>query len=191
MKTLTLVTRNNSKFKEFKAILEPLGYAVDNERLELVEPKTLDQVEVAISTARQAYEKLHRPLVTDDTGIFFESYISFPGTYTKFLFQAVGFGGIKRIMTGVSKRAFYQTTLCFTDGEFFEVFQGRLEGKVALRRLSDYNKDWVYDSIFVPVGSSKYFSEYSLQERQQVSHRAKAIGKLANFLSLEYYKENK
>ena len=41
----------------------------------------------------QAYKILKKPLITDDTAIYFEGYPGFPGTFTKFVFQGLGFSG--------------------------------------------------------------------------------------------------
>lgn len=182
MESIYIVTGNQSKLAEFKAILEPLGFRVKSHSVEVEEPKTLDQEKVAISTAIQAYKVVNQPVITDDTGIFFRNYTNFPGTYTKFLFQAIGFEGIRRLMRVKNKDAYFQTTLCLYDGKETKTFQGWLEGKVTLKQSKKFNQDWSYDSIFIPKGSKKYFSEYTLEERKRISHRAKAIKKLIKFL---------
>lgn len=181
MIALTVVTGNLSKFREFQAILGK-SLILKNKKLDLTEPKTLSQEEVAISTAKQAYEILKEPLITDDTGIFFANYHNFPGTYTKFLLQTLGFDGLKRLISVENSKAFYQTTLCYTDGKRYKTFQGKLEGNLSLSASPIYNKDWGYDSIFIPSGANKFFSEFSLEDRIQISHRAKAIEKLFIFL---------
>ena len=107
MRKLFIVTGNKSKLLEFRAILEPLGFAVENRKLELVEPKTLDQREVAVVIAKQAFTLLKKPVITDDTGIFFENYNNFPGTYTKFLFSAIGIDGIRRLMRVNNKKVYF------------------------------------------------------------------------------------
>ena len=182
MKRIAVITGNESKLREFRAILEPLGFTVVGKKLDLVEPKTLDQAEVAISTAEQAFKIIKGPLITDDTGIYFAHYNNFPGPFTKFLFQAVGFEGIKLLMDVKNKKAYFQTALCFTDGQIVKTFQGRLEGIITLQESAKFNKDWSYDSIFIPQGSDRYFSEYSLEERKTISHRARALEELVKFL---------
>jgi len=186
MKKVNIITSNESKLREFTAILKPLGYTVEGKKLDLVEPKNLDQIEVAVFTAKQAFNIIKEPLITDDTGIYFSYYNNFPGTFTKFLFQAVGLEGIKRLMDIKNKRAYFQTTLCFIDSQVTKTFQGRLEGTIVLQESSYYNQNWSYDSIFIPKGSKRYFSEYSIEERKLISHRAKALAELIKFL-----KENK
>ena len=41
-----------------------------------------------------------------------------------------------------------------------------------------------YDPIFIPNGSQKTFAQMSLNEKQQISHRSKAIAKLAQHLAM-------
>lgn len=188
MKKLFIVTGNKSKLLEFRAILEPLGFTVENRKFELVEPKTFDQREVAIATAKQAFTLLKKPVITDDTGIFFENYNNFPGTYTKFLFPAIGIDGIRRLMRINNKKAYFQTTLCFYDGKTIETFQGQLKGRITLDASGKFNPDWSYDTMFIPNDAKKHFSEFTLEERKQISHRSKAINKLLKFLK-EYYEQ--
>lgn len=182
MKSLAIITQNPSKLEEFRFILEAKGYTIDNNEIKLIEPKSLDQKEVAISTAKQAYALLKKPLITDDTGIYFYNYNNFPGTYTKYLLQTIGISGIKQLMKVGNKKAYYQTTLCFTDGKRYVTFQGRLEGKISLRTSEVFNKNWGWDSVFVPIGYKKYLSEFALEERSKISHRAKAIKEMIRFL---------
>jgi len=181
-----IVTGNKSKLREFRLLLGGVGIRVINRKVDLIEPKTLDQKEVAISTAKQAHQIIKQPLIVDDTGIYFCKYNNFPGTYSKFLFQTVGLEGLKQLIREGNKKAYFQTTLCFIDGKVIKIFQGRLYGKISLKKSSKFNEEWGYDSIFIPQGSRKFLSEYSLEERVKISHRAKAVKKLVNFLFKRY-----
>jgi XTP/dITP diphosphohydrolase len=42
-----------------------------------------------------------------------------------------------------------------------------------------------YDPVFIPDGSEKTFAEMTLEEKNQWSHRARAVKKLVEFLSSE------
>ena len=47
-----------------------------------------DKIEkVVLEKARTAFKKLKKPLIVDDTAIYFEEYKNFPGTYTNSVFN--------------------------------------------------------------------------------------------------------
>lgn len=61
-----------------------------------------------------------------------------------------------------------------------EIFEGRINGKLCWPARGE--KGFGYDSIFVPEGHEITFSEMEPEEKQAISHRAKAVGKFKNYL---------
>ncbi|TYR38165.1 RdgB/HAM1 family non-canonical purine NTP pyrophosphatase [Sphingobacterium phlebotomi] len=59
-------------------------------------------------------------------------------------------------------------------------FEGVIEGHVIHERQG--SGGFGYDPIFIPEGYDKTFAEMTLGEKNQISHRAIAVGKLAAFL---------
>lgn len=174
------ITGNKSKFKEAKEIAKQINLIKKD--LELNEPKTISQEEVVLDKARQAFKKIKKPVLTDDTAIYFKAYKNFPGTYTKFLFQAIGFKGVENLMKKTGRKACFQTLLCYKDKNKEKIFSGKWEGKITKNISRKFNPDWEYNSIFIPKGSDKFLSEFSIEERAKLSHRKKAFDKLIKFL---------
>jgi XTP/dITP diphosphohydrolase len=67
-------------------------------------------------------------------------------------------------------------------GEILGVFEGIVEGKIADRPRGSHG--FGYDPIFVPKGFQRTFGELEPVEKNQVSHRARALEKLREFLIL-------
>ena len=65
------------------------------------------------------------------------------------------------------------------EGENY-LFEGRIQGKIAKERRGE--SGFGYDPIFIPNGYEKTFAELSLNEKNKISHRAIAVGKLIEFL---------
>jgi XTP/dITP diphosphohydrolase len=69
--------------------------------------------------------------------------------------------------------------LILDNKEYF--FEGICKGSIGFEPIG--NKGFGYDPIFMPEGSNKTFAEMSMGEKNQYSHRKKAMDKLVTFLN--------
>lgn len=181
-KTIYYITGNNSKFKEAKEILKNTGIKLIKKDLAVEELKSLDQKKVIIDKARKAYNKLKKPLIIDDVGIYFKEYNKFPGTFTRFLFEAIGFKGIEKLLAGKNRKAYFRILLCYKDNKSEIIFEGILNGKIIENTKPLANKNWQYDNIFIPENFNILLSKIPLKERAKFSHRKKALDKFINWM---------
>jgi XTP/dITP diphosphohydrolase len=181
-KIIYYITGNKSKFEEAQLILNNLGVTLTKKDLILTELQSTDQECVVLDKAKQAFKKLKKPLVVDDTGIFFEQYNGFPGVYTKPLFNTIGIKGIQKLLDGVNRKAYFRTLVCYKDEKITKVFSGVWKGKITKNISKSYNPDWQYNSIFIPQGFKKPLSEISMEQRIKNSHRSKALLNLLGYL---------
>ena len=177
------ITGNNSKFLEAKEIMKDSEVVLEQKDLKIQEIKSLEQEKVLLGKAREAFKQLKKPLIIDDVGIYFEEYPKFPGTFTKFLFEAIGFEGIEKLLAGKNRNAYFRILLCYKDTKSEKVFEGILKGKIIENTQDLKNKDWQYDNIFVPENFKVSLSEIFLEERAKFSHRKKAFDKLLEWLN--------
>ena len=180
-KTIYFITGNKSKFREAKSILNGSGIVLIKKNLKLHEMKTTDQRKLVLEKANEAFRKIKKPLIVDDTGIYFDVYNNFPGTYTKFIFDTVGLEGIERLVDGTSRKAFFKTLICYKDKKRTKIFKGIWGGKITKNINRPFNQDWQYNNIFVPEGFTKHLSEISLTQRMKHSHRRKALDSFIKF----------
>jgi XTP/dITP diphosphohydrolase len=176
------VTSNKSKFLEAESIFKPSEIKLVQANLELDEPNIINQKEVILEKARKAFDKIKKPVIVDDTAIYFVAYNNFPGTLTKDLIKHVGYDGIIMLLNGLEKDAYFQTMVCYKDKKICKVFSGKWKGKIINEVSKKVNPDWSYNSIFLPQGFSMPLSEIAMEERVKHSHRKKALLKLLNYL---------
>ena len=69
------------------------------------------------------------------------------------------------------------------DGEE-HIFEGIIKGSISEKAIG--TNGFGYDPIFIPKGYNISFAEMSLDEKNKISHRSIAVGKLVNFLNLRY-----
>ena len=106
-KVITYVTGNWAKIQSAKQALEPLGYEIDNIKMDTPEIQAEDVTEVAKFSAKWACEKLGKPVLKNDSGLFVNSLKGFPGVYTHYVDYTIGEEGLLKLMAGIEDRSAY------------------------------------------------------------------------------------
>ncbi|MEA3378487.1 MAG: RdgB/HAM1 family non-canonical purine NTP pyrophosphatase [Nanoarchaeota archaeon] len=171
---LYFVTGNDDKFFEIKRILDKIGIDLKQSKINIVEKKYDTEKEVSIGKALAAVKQLNAPVIVEDTGIYFEDYNNFPGPNAHVFFDGVGHEGVLKILEGKKRGAYFRTSVAFCKpGSNPVCFIGECKGQIA-EKISDVI-DFAYDSLFVPDGDKRTFSEMTKEEKDKFSHRRKAI----------------
>ncbi|MEM4257371.1 MAG: non-canonical purine NTP pyrophosphatase [Candidatus Diapherotrites archaeon] len=180
---LILATTNKHKAKEINEIMSKHGYKIITKKIRLIEPDFDTLEEIAKYKAIQAYEKLKKPVITEDTGVYFCEYKNFPGVHAKRIFESIGFKGlITLIKTAKNKKAYFKTTIVYYNGKISKTFSGKLEGTLLEKPVSIKKDRLPYEKIFVPKGQKKALVDLSLEQKNKISHRAKATKKMLKWL---------
>lgn len=158
-----------------------LGLPVKHHKLDLDELQSLDPRTVAEHKARQAYDILKEPVLTDDTSLVFTAMGRLPGTFVKFFLEEVGTEGMCRIADNLEHRGAVATvTYAYCDGKQVHFFEASVEGEIATAPRGTNGMGW--DATFTPKGATKTFAEMTDDEKKGFSARAQAIKKLRAFL---------
>lgn len=181
---IIIATTNLSKYEEISAVLKTFCVTSEMAPVECDEHgETLE--EIAEAKARQAYAKIKKPLITEDTGIFFSAYKNFPGTRAKRVFLDIGFDGILKKLYGKRREAAFRTAICYTDGVREKIFTGELKGRIAGAPAGSASENVPYEKIFIPTGGGAPLSFMSRGEKNAISHRAQAARKFAEWFRSE------
>lgn len=189
MKKFVFATNNAHKLEEVKALL--------GDKIELLSmkdikcsadiPETETTLEGnALLKARYIYEKYHINCFADDTGLEVEALNGAPGVYSARYAgeEHNSEANMKKLLhelEGVENRkAQFRTIFALIIEGKEHLFEGIVKGEIIKQRKG--NAGFGYDPIFVPEGYTQTFAEMGSEEKNKISHRAKAVGKLCKFL---------
>ena len=190
MNRIVIASNNAGKLREIRVILQPLGFTVVSQReagisIE-VEENGETFAENAALKARAVYEALHCPVIADDSGLLVDALDGAPGVHSH-RFAGEGATDADRnaklleLLDGVpaeKRTARFECVLCYVDaaGET-HFFSGTCEGRIGTTPAGE--NGFGYDPLFC-VGD-RTMAQMTEEEKNQVSHRANALAKLARY----------
>jgi len=183
-----VVTSNLGKAREFESIFSEYGLSFRIEPIKTPEIQAVDLRIIAEQSAIYAYDILREPVLVEDAGLFIDALNGFPGPFSSYVYKAIGIRGILKLMEDVEdRRARFLSVIAFYTPMIggVKIFTGEVEGYIA--REPRGSSGFGFDPIFIPAeGDGKTFAEQSVEEKNKLSHRARAARKFAEWmLSLE------
>lgn len=186
---IIFATNNKHKLKEVQAVLGDGYRLVTPSELGITEEIPEDRPTIegnASQKSRYLYERTGDDCFADDTGLEVEALGGEPGVRSA-RYAGPGhdsernIGLLLRNMKGATnRRARFRTVISLIlDGEE-HLFEGIVEG--ALLTAPRGTNGFGYDPIFVPDGYAETFAEMSDEAKNAISHRGRAVAKLAAFL---------
>ena len=185
---LLLATNNAKKVEEIRKIL-PSGF----ELLTLKEIGFLEEIPETTNTidgnskqkAQFVFAKTGFNCLSDDSGLEINALEGRPGVdsahYAGFPpDNAKNISRVLREMEGVLNREarFITIMTLILDGQIHQ-FEGEIIGKIATAPRGE--NGFGYDPIFIPQGFDSTFAQMQAFDKNQISHRAKALEKLKDF----------
>ncbi|MGP6294066.1 XTP/dITP diphosphatase [Caldiplasma sukawensis] len=179
---LKFVTHNEHKFLEVKQYAEKKNIKIEWINIEYDEIQADTTEEISRRSAEDLYKKIEGPFFLEDTGLYIESLNGFPGPYSSYVQKKIGNEGILKLMNGISKRnAFFVTVISYCNEGKIDQFVGRVEGNISTKPSGV--KGFGYDPIFIPVDSKKSLAEMTVDEKNMLSHRIRALEKFMEWLN--------
>jgi XTP/dITP diphosphohydrolase len=109
----------------------------------------------------------------------------FPGPYAAYVYKTIGNKGLLRLMENAEERkAKFQSVIAFQSSEVKVplCFEGEVLGEIARsERSGNTSSGFGFDPVFKPAGSDSTFAEMTIAEKNEYSHRAKALRKFAEW----------
>ncbi|MDR0738019.1 MAG: RdgB/HAM1 family non-canonical purine NTP pyrophosphatase [Prevotellaceae bacterium] len=186
---LIFATANRHKLEEVQELLGSgfelltpagLGYTADI-------PETGDTLEHnAMEKARFVAEKFNLPCFSDDTGLEVDALHGAPGAFSaryagdardpQANLQLV----LQRLEGQTQRSARFRCVVALVMAGSERLFEGKVEGVIL--QAPQGVKGFGYDPIFRPEGYDCSFAELSVTQKNELSHRGKAIRQLVDFL---------
>ena len=192
-KKLVVATNNAHKLEEIAAILGDEMELLSLKDIQCFDdiPETADTLEGnARQKAQYIYTNYGMDCFADDTGLEVEALNGAPGVYSA---RYAGDGHdseanmqklLKELEGKENRKAQFRTAICLIEGGEEHLFEGIVEGRIIDHETG--TEGFGYDPIFSPEGKGISFAEMSAEEKNQISHRGRAVEKLIAWLKKEY-----
>ena len=182
---IVIATHNRDKFKELFTCLsnlevELLSLEQFPEIKEIVEDG-ITLKENALIKARTVYKLTKLPTIADDTGLEVDALNGDPGVYSaRYAGENCSYNdNVNKILDKMhriskeNRNATFRTVMAYVDKNMELTSQGYVKGMICdkIKGLGGFG----YDPIFYVLEKNKTFAEMSIEEKNLVSHRSKAI----------------
>lgn len=191
MKKLVFATNNPYKLEEIRAILgsklEILSLADIGCDADI--PETAETLEGnALIKAHYVYDNYKLYCFADDTGLEVDALHGLPGVHTaRYAYpdrhdpEANMIKLLEALRENNDRNARFRTVIALIEKGKEHLFEGVVEGVIA--REKSGTQGFGYDPVFIPEGNSKTFAELGEDIKNTISHRARAVQKLAEYLA--------
>jgi XTP/dITP diphosphohydrolase len=193
MNRLLLGTKNQGKLRELQELLRQvrgLRLLTENDvSFSEVEETGATFLENALLKARAICAEVGFPVLAEDAGLEVAALSGAPGVRSaRFSGEPVDCARnnallLERLREVEDRRARFVavSALCLPNGQVFAT-SGVLRGRIAERPLGEGG--FGYDPLFVPEGESRTLALMSLEEKNQISHRRRAVERMSVLLGV-------
>ncbi len=196
---IMIATGNKNKVREYKEMLEPLGFTVHDtsEIADFKEPVEdgTTFAENAVIKARNVYDHVPMISIADDSGLSIRALNNEPGIYSARYMEGHDYPEknanlIERLKDKDDRYAWFTCAIALIDHEGnSHVFEGIMEGEIAYRPAG--HNGFGYDPIFMVPQFKMTSAELTPEEKNSISHRGQATRKLLDYLRKEYGNEKR
>ena len=189
---LVFATHNPKKLVEVREIL-PSQFQIEslsdlNFHQDIIEDADTFQGNALIK-AKTIFNLLGESCFADDSGLVVPTLGGLPGVKSARYANDEGpvdhmannVKLLKALKDKTDRRAYFITVICLIlKNEDVRYFEGRVEGTISESLKGD--KGFGYDPIFIPNGYNRTFGELGADVKNNISHRARALDKMRDFL---------
>ena len=188
---LVFATNNINKIKEVQELIPNGIELLSLKDINCTEdiPETQDTISGnAIQKAEYIKQHYGFDCFADDTGLEVEALDGEPGVLS------ARYAGpqrdandnmeklLNKLNTNTNRNAQFKTVIALIINDKIHTFTGICKGEITLKKSG--SKGFGYDPIFKAEGYDQTFAEITLDEKNKIGHRGKAVSQLVDFLSV-------
>ena len=186
---LVFATSNQNKANEIQSLIPNVLQILSLLDIQCTEeiPETQSTIEGnASQKAFYVYEKYHQNCFADDTGLEVESLNGKPGVLSaRYAGESRDANEnmdklLQELSLKENRKARFKTVISLVISGKEHQFEGIVDGVILSEKRGD--SGFGYDPIFLPDGYDLSFAEMDLSTKNKISHRAKAVNKLVEYL---------
>jgi XTP/dITP diphosphohydrolase len=189
---LIFATHNKNKAFEIQKLLPDTFQVLTLDDLNFHDEIHENEPTIELNSAFKAnfvFNRFEENCFADDTGLEIEFLNGRPGVHS------ARYAGIERnsdanmnlvlreMLNAENRKARFKTVITLILNGKQHIFEGIVNGTIISEKRGE--NGFGYDPIFIPENESKTFAEMNLSEKNQFSHRARALEKMIHFLTNE------
>jgi len=189
LRELVFATNNPHKLSEVQHLLGNSFHLLSLNDINFNDeiPEDYDTLEEnALQKAQHIYTITKQNCFADDTGLEVEALNGRPGVYSaRYAGESKDpKANVQKLLMELkgieNRKARFRTVVALIIDGKEHLFEGVIDGRIieSERGVDGFG----YDPVFLPDGYSSTFAEMNLSQKNKISHRARAIGSLVNFL---------
>lgn len=178
------LSSNQGKIDEVKAMLSSVTIKVEPITEKINEIQSQDMLEIVTNKAIEAFARIGRPVVVDQTGMFLHDLGGFPGGLTQIFWDSLEADKFSKYFSSTGgNNATIKTILAYCDGKQIHIFDGAIDGRIVDPPRG--NRAFQWDCVFEPEGFTETFAEMGVR-KNDISMRKMALEKLRQHLEAGY-----
>lgn len=186
---IIFATNNAHKLSEVQAVLGSEFELTTPQQCGITEDIPEEQATLEGNASQKShylYDRTGLDCFADDTGLEVEALDGAPGVHSaRYATDGHDFAAnnrllLKNLADKKNRQARFRTVISLLLNGHEYLFEGVVEGRIAEQESGI--EGFGYDPLFIPDGCIKTFAEMSTDEKNKVSHRARAVRKLVDFL---------
>jgi len=181
------VSKNKGKLKEFQNFFKDLNIEFIQFYKDIRE-EGLTFFENAYLKAKEGFKEKGIASIGEDSGLVIDYLYGMPGVFSNRFYKEGDYkGNIKKVLEILKDVPFYKRKAKFVsvivlylgENKFFS-FKGEVEGFISFEEKGE--QGFGYDPIFLYPQLGKTFGEISIEIKNRISHRAKALMEFKKFI---------
>jgi XTP/dITP diphosphohydrolase len=187
---LIFATHNKNKAFEIQKLLPNTFQVLTLDDLNFHDEIPENEPTIELNSAFKAnfvFNRFEENCFADDTGLEIEFLNGRPGVHS------ARYAGIesnsdanmnlvlREMLNAENRKARFKTVITLILNGKQHIFEGIVNGTIISEKRGE--NGFGYDPIFIPENESKTFAEMNLSEKNQFSHRARALEKMIHFLT--------